>query len=69
MSLRPLRKCTVHSPRFYFDRYFEVAVDGVEMSWTMIAVVHGDDNAKKTAELGHMRILALRHRLLPNETR
>ena len=48
-----LRKFSIDPTRGYLDRNFEIAVNGVEVRWSMIAVVHGNDDPKEATDFRH----------------
>ena len=61
----PFGELAVYLAGSDFDRDFEVTVDGMEMGWRVVAVVHRDHDSKEAAYLGHAGSVVREESLLP----
>ena len=61
MQLAPLmdvrqgatRQAAIHPTSLDLDRYLKVAIDRMEMCWTVLTVIHGDHDTEEPTKLGH----------------
>jgi hypothetical protein len=49
----PSREMTFNNSQIDLDRHFVFALLGVEVRWTVVAVVHHDHDPKEPAEFWH----------------